>query len=106
MKVHAIGVLRVEGISKKSGALKDYDMSKILVLQPCESANAQDEKIGTRFSKTGFGYEPAEIDLDSFELLNKFSQLKFPVFLELEMGQAFKFGKLQTVCVNFKQVVQ
>lgn len=102
MKAHVIGVTRVEGVSNKSGQLKPYDMARILSLQPCEVAGKIDDKTGTRYSKTGFGYELMEIDLESAEVMQKFAQVRFPAMLDLEMDQVPRFGKLQTVCVGFK----
>ncbi len=104
MKAHIIGVTRVEGISKKSGSLKDYDMCRILALQPCEIAAKSDETIGTRYSKTGFGYEVMEIDLESGQVMQQFAQVRFPAMLDLEMDQVPRYGKLQSVCVGFKPV--
>lgn len=102
MKAHVIGITRVEGVSNKSGQLKPYDMSRLLSLQPCEVAGKNDEQSGTRYSKSGYGYEVMEIDVASPEVMQKFAQVRFPAMLDLEMDQIPRFGKLQTVCTGFK----
>lgn len=101
MKAHVIGVTRVEGMSNKKGPLKPYDMGKITILQPIEIVAKSDEQTGTRYSKTGYGYEPAEIDMD-VAALPSFAGIKFPALLDLEIGQVMQFGKLASVCTGIK----
>lgn len=102
MKAQVIGVSRINGISNKSGSLRDYDMGKLFCLQPIQSAGKQDPKEGTRFSRSGFGFEVMEVDLDA-SCMPQFKDVKFPAVLDLEMEQRPMFGKLQTVCVGLTQ---
>ncbi len=104
MKAHVIGAVRVEGVSNKSGTLRPYDMPRLLVLQPVEIASKQDDASGTRYSKTGYGYEVAEVDLD-VSALPSFSSVKFPALLDLEIGQRMQFGKLASVCTGIAKAV-
>lgn len=101
MKAHVIGVTRLEGMSNKKGPLKPYDMAKVIILQPIEIVSKNDEQTGTRYSKTGYGFEPAEVDMDA-SALPAFSQLKLPCVVDLEIGQKMMFGKLASVCTGIK----
>ncbi len=99
MKAHVIGLVRIEGVSAKSGTLKPYDMPRLLILQPVEIAGKEDTQTGTRYSKSGFGFESAEIDLDPSSI-PRFADVKFPAVLELEIGQRMQFGKLASICTG------
>lgn len=101
MKANIIGVSRIEGISNKSGVLRPYDMPRILALQPVEMAAKSDDKAGTRYSKTGYGFEAMEIDLDP-SAMAQFSEVKYPAVLDLVIDQRMLFGRLASVCVGFK----
>lgn len=102
MKAHVIGVSRINGVSKKSGSLKDYDMGKLFCLQPIQPAGKEDQKEGTRYSRTGYGFEVMEVDLDAGSLV-QFSKIQFPAVLDLEMEQRPMFGKLATICIGLTQ---
>lgn len=102
MKAHVIGVSRINGTSNKSGKLKDYDMGKLLVLQPIEPKAKEDKEAGTCFAVSGYGYETMEVDLDPVALI-QFKDVRFPCVLDLEMDQRPMFGKLATVCTGINQ---
>ncbi len=102
MKATVIGVSRICGTSNKSGKLKDYDMGKLLCLQPIEAKGKEDKEAGTSFSVSGYGYEPMEVDLDSSALV-QFKDVRFPAVLDLAMDQRPMFGKLATVCIGISK---
>lgn len=102
MKAQVIGVSRIAGVSNKSGSLKDYDMGKLFCLQPIQPAGKEDKGVGTRYNRTGYGFEVMEVDLDSGSLV-QFSKIQFPALLDLEMEQRPMFGKLATVCIGLTQ---
>ena len=93
MKAVVIGVTRMTGTSKKNG--RPYDMARCLALQPVQVGGTQETM------RAGFGYQAAEIDLRP-EALAKFSQLKFPVELELITGSEMMFGRLITIVEDFR----
>lgn len=97
MKAHVIGVSRINGTSNKSGKLKDYDMGKLVCLQPIESKGKEDKEAGTCFAYAGYGYETMEVDLD-VAAIPQFKDVRFPAVLDLVMDQRPMFGKLGTVC--------
>lgn len=103
MKAHVIGVSRINGTSNKSGKLKDYDMGKLLCLQPIEAKAKEDKDAGTCFAVSGYGFETMEVDLDTNALI-QFKDIKFPAILDLAMDQRPMFGKLATVCVGLSKV--
>lgn len=74
MKVKAIGVQRMKGIGKQSGA--PFDFAQLVYLQPIQGVSSQN------FSLTGFGFEVGKLDLQ-IEALHKFNDVKFPADLEL-----------------------
>jgi len=82
MKAVVIGVTRMTGTSKKNG--RPYDMARCLVLQPVQVGGTQETM------RSGFGYQTAELDLRT-DALPKFSQVKFPVELELITGNEMMF---------------
>lgn len=102
MKAQVIGVSRIAGVSNKSGSLKDYDMGKLFCLQPIQPAGKEDRGVGTRYNRSGYGFEVMEVDLDSGALV-QFSKIQFPAALDLEMEQRPMFGKLATVCTGLTQ---
>jgi len=76
MRVHALGVYQMTGISKKSG--QPYNMAKLVIQVPVEIvANASMKRLG-------FGYGSKELDLEP-EALQKFSQFQFPLDLDLDV---------------------
>jgi len=99
MKALVAGVQRVNGLSDKSGKLKEYDMGKLFCLVPIEAAHKQDEQKGTRYTKDGFGYEVMEIDLDS-EAVDQFKAYKLPCAIDLQMDSRPMYGKLASVCTG------
>lgn len=99
MKATIIGVTRIEGISNKSGVLRPYDMPRILALQQIEISSKSDEKVGTRYSKTGFGFETMEIDLEPSGMQD-FAGLKYPAQVDLIIGQKMLYGRLASVCTG------
>ena len=102
MKAIVIGCTHSHGISNKSGSLKDYGMGKMLILQQIEEIHTAKPELGTEYHKTGFGFEPMEVDLD-LAALQQFATLKFPCQLDLLMEQRPMFGKLSTVCAGIVQ---
>jgi hypothetical protein len=101
MKANVIGVSRAEGISNKSGTNKPYDMASLVILQPMQTINSANPETGTRYAKTGFGYETAEVSVSPAAVV-LFKDVKFPAALDLEISQDFMYGKLQSLVVGFK----
>lgn len=88
MRVHALGVYQMTGISKKSG--QPYNMAKLVIQVPCEVvANAN-------MKRSGFGYSAKELDLEP-EALPKFSQFQFPCELEVEVGSRVSSFGLEAI---------
>lgn len=101
MKATIIGISRIEGVSDKSGVLRPYDIPRVLALVPVEVASKSDDQRGTRYSKSGYGFEVMEIDL-SPDAIPQFSQVKYPSAVELEIGQRMAAGRLASVCTGLK----
>jgi hypothetical protein len=99
MKALVSGIQRINGLSNKSGSLKEYDMGKLFVLVAIEAAHKSDEQSGTRYTKSGFGYESMEIDLDP-ACFEEFKNYKLPCAIDLVMDSRPMFGKLASVCVG------
>lgn len=97
MKMQVVGITRIAGVSSKSGKPRPYDMPKVVCLQPVQIQKKE------AYERSGFGYEPLEVDLDP-EAFESFSQVKFPCVLELITDSRALFGRLQTICVGFKVV--
>lgn len=88
MRVHALGVYQMTGISKKSG--NPYNMAKLVIQVPVEvMANATMKRVG-------YGYGSKELDLEP-EALVKFSQFQFPCDLDLEVGSRVSSFGLEAI---------
>lgn len=105
MKIHVINVSRSQGISNKSGSLKNYDICQLSILQPLQPFEQSDSVAGTRYHKMGAGFEAAEIAFEP-SLFEEFLKVKYPAYLDLELTPLMQFGKVQTVCTGFGQVSQ
>lgn len=95
MKMNVLGVKRVKGIAKASGA--DFDMHMVVVRVPIEKRQATEK---SKLMVDGAGFETAEIDLAP-ESLPAFLALegRYPLDLDLSMDQRFHMGQLKTFCV-------
>lgn len=95
MQVMAIGVVRMSGIGKESGA--PYDFAQLIYLRPVEPVKKE------KFQLRAYGFEPTRADVDngSFE---KFSQLVFPCRIELELDTIPGRLGFHTVVCGFKPV--
>jgi hypothetical protein len=87
MKFNVIGVKRVEGHAKATGAA--FDMCRLYCMVPVEPGNGK-----TKVS--GFGFEVAEMELQA-DALPVFSGMKFPCELELVIEQKFMFGEFRNL---------
>jgi len=88
MRVHALGVYQMTGISKKSG--QPYNMAKLVIQVPVEIvANATMKRLG-------FGFGSKELDLEP-EALQKFSQFQFPLDLDVEVGSRVSSFGLEAI---------
>jgi hypothetical protein len=93
MKVTAVGVVRMSG--KKEG--RDYDFCNLRYLVPV------DVVAKPTYNKVGYGFEVSDAEV-SVDVLEKFKTLKWPCQLELQFDQITRFGRLQSVVTDFKQV--
>lgn len=96
MKLHVLGVKRIQGTSSKTG--NEFDMCRLFAMVPIEP-NGGKTKI------QGFGFELAEMELDP-AALPKFNNLTFPCTLELLTDSRPFMGKLETVVVGFNTVAK
>lgn len=88
MRVHALGVYRMTGTSKKSG--NAYDMAKLVIQVPVEVVAMQSMK------RVGYGYGAKELDLD-VDCLAKFGAFQFPCDLDLEIGSRVSSFGLEAI---------
>lgn len=92
MRVLVLNVKRTKGVSKKDGSPYDiYNISISLPLKEFSSATYQ---------MTGYGHDIAELPL-SPEAFTKFSELKEPRVLDLQLETAIMFGDLKQVVTGF-----
>ncbi|GAB2879433.1 hypothetical protein GCM10027046_04230 [Uliginosibacterium flavum] len=92
MKLQVLGVKRVKGESKESGA--PFDMCRIIALSPIESMASGKLQI------TGAGFEVAEMSLLP-EAMPKFLSLPFPCDVELVIEPRAYRGKFESFVVGF-----
>ena len=96
MRVHALGVYQMAGISKKSG--QPYNMAKLVIQTPVEIvANASMKRLG-------FGYGSKELDLEP-EALQKFAQFQFPLDLDVEVGSRVSSFGLEAIIAGASKPV-
>lgn len=93
MKMHVIGVKRIEGFGKESG--NPFDMCSLLALVPIEAGTFGKDK-AKQTTITGYGFEIGEVDLDP-AAIPQFEKIQFPAHLELTTGEAWFRGKFQTI---------
>nr|WP_297574562.1 hypothetical protein [uncultured Deefgea sp.] len=90
------GARRGYGTSK---AGKPFDMSQIFVQTALADADYATSK------QEGFGFEQTALDcVQSLLQKMKLAQLKLPALLELEIGHELRFGKMQSLVVDYKLV--
>jgi len=92
MKLQVIGVKRVAGTAKATGA--PFDMCTLYAITPIENVN------NGKLTVQGGGFELTEIALDP-EALPSFQSLKFPCALELSTDIRPYRGEFQAVVVGF-----
>lgn len=97
MRVHALGVYRMNGTSKKSG--NAYDMAKLVIQVPVEVVANQNMK------RIGYGYDSKELDLEA-ESINKFAQFQFPCDLDLEIGSRVSAFGLEAIVTGAKAALK
>jgi len=92
MKGKLIGVLRMQGTSKKNGA--PYDFTNLLLLVPATSER------NDKMVKEAYGFEIAEVRGEP-KVLDVCSKLKYPadVLLTVE-NQLNRFRQMEAVCVG------
>lgn len=91
MRVKAIGVQRLKGVSKTGNP---FDFARLMYLRPVEVTS------GDKFSSSGFGFSQGEIDL-SIESLHKFNDIKFPCDLDLALETVPDRRGVKSICVGF-----
>jgi len=91
MKVQCIGVMRLHG---KSKAGSDFDMCQIKVLRPSESFDT--EKLHCR----AHGFESVDLQL-SPDCLPQFSELRFPLTLDLQIDERLTRRGIESFVVGF-----
>jgi hypothetical protein len=90
MKFHLVGVKRIVGVAKASGA--PFDMCRAYCLVPIEKAQG-------KTSVTGYGFELAELELDA-AALPQFAAFSLPADVELDVEQKFLFGEFRSIVVG------
>lgn len=96
MKVHAIGLARNKGISKKNNPQgSEYDNCSLLILTPIEEG-AGNSKEGGTWERSGYGYSVSEIPVQ-VDAMPQFKDVKFPAVLEVVTDAEPRFGRLVTV---------
>jgi hypothetical protein len=78
MKVLVLGVVRMHGVSMKSGTPKPYDMTRIMYAVPVAPIEAANRTL------LGHGYESKDLDLDPL-CLPAFKDVQFPKVLDLDV---------------------
>jgi len=78
MKVLVLGVVHMNGLSKKSTPPKPYDMTRIMYAVEITPIDTQDRKL------QGYGFETRNLDLDPVAL-PQFKDVKFPSYLDLDV---------------------
>lgn len=96
MRVNAIGVQRLKGVSKTGSP---FDFARVMFLRPVEVTS------GEKFTSQGFGFMQGEIDL-SIDALHKFNDVKFPAMLDLALEQVPDRRGVKSVCVGFAPQVR
>lgn len=91
MKVLCCGAFRLSGTSK---AGSQFDMCVLKVLRQAESFD--NEKLHCR----AYGYESVDLPLDH-EVLPQFSELRYPVMLNLTLDQKMTRKGVETFVVGF-----
>ncbi len=91
MRVKAIGVQRLKGVSKTGSP---FDFARVMYLRPVEVTSSD------KFSSQGFGFQQGEIDL-ALDALHKFNDIKFPADLDLALEQVPDRRGVKSVCVGF-----
>lgn len=76
MKVLVLGVVRMHGVSTKTGSPKPYDMTRISYCVPVQIMET------TNRTMLGHGFEVRDLDLDP-QALADFRDIKFPAQLDL-----------------------
>lgn len=95
MKVHAIGIAHLTGISSKSG--KHFDFAQLYALRPLDVIS------GERFQKVGYGFEITELAV-SPSAVSSFARVPFPCDLELTTDTQPGQRGFETVITGFRPV--
>lgn len=90
MKFNVVGVKRIVGTAKASGAA--FDMCRAYCLVPVELSQGKTQV-------SGYGSEVAELELVP-EAMPQFAGLTFPALLDLVVEQKFLFGEFRSVVVG------
>lgn len=92
MKIHAAGVQRIQGTSKKGSP---FDMCNLITLVPVEPV------VSEKISITGHGYKVVELAVDPLAL-PQFAGMKFPSTIDVELEPRPRMGKYETTVVGVK----
>ena len=80
---------------KKEG--RDYDFCNLRYLVPVEIVAK------SNLQKTGYGFEVSDAEV-AVTAMDKFQSLRWPCQLDLQFDQVTRFGRLQSVVIDFKAV--
>jgi len=98
MKVHAIGITHMFGISfKKNPQGQKYDLTRLKVLRPVEPTG------GDNFTLHGYGFEVTDLEVEA-TAMTKFSQVPFPCELELVIEQRLGRRGAEQIVTGFKPI--
>lgn len=96
MLIMVLGIRRNYGTSK---AGKPFDMTQIMVQQPLNDADYATSK------SEAYGFEVASLDAaQSLVQKMKLAQVKLPCIMDLEIGHELRFGKMQSIVIDYKLV--
>lgn len=96
MLMMVTGTRRGYGTSK---AGKPFDMTQIFVQTPLADADYATSK------QEGYGHEQTALDCaQSLPQKMKLAQVKLPCLMELEIGHELRFGKMQSIVIDYKLV--
>jgi hypothetical protein len=96
MLVKVLGIRRNFGTSK---AGKPFDMTQIMIEQPMADAEYATSRC------EAYGFEAVALDAAQTLVAKlKYEKLELPCLLQLEIGHELRFGKMQSIVIDYKKV--
>lgn len=92
MRALVLNAKKTHGVKKANGA--PYEMCVVTISLPLKEFSS------STYNMAGYGHDVAELPLDP-EAFLKFSELKEPRVLDLQLESAIMFGDLRQVVVGF-----